>query len=146
MGAKQVALAQYLECETTDLEQASHDKNLFEFGMESYLILDDDEADKYVQERILDDLWAFNTEFVIAHSRIDVDESNEESITKALKKMQEKLCEDATPIIRALLKNEEEFISDAVEADGRGHFLSGYDNEENEVSYEDEAYYIYRQN
>jgi hypothetical protein len=146
MEAKQVALAQYLECDANDLEQASHDKNLFECGMESYLVLDDDEADKYVQERILEDLWAFNTEFIIAHSRIEVDEQNEESITRALKKMQEKLCEDAQPIIRALLKDEEEFVSDAVEADGRGHFLSGYDGEENEVTHEDETFYIYRQN
>ena len=146
MDTKQEALAVYLECEPDDLEKASYDKNLFEYGMESYLVLDDAEADQYAKDRILESLWAFNTEFVLSHSRIDVDDSNEESIVEALKKMQEKLCEDANPIVRALIKNEEAFIADAVEADGRGHFLSSYDGEEHEITFAEELYYIYRQN
>jgi hypothetical protein len=146
MDTKQEALAVYLECEPDDLEKASYDKNLFEYGMESYLVLDDAEADQYAKDRILESLWAFNTEFVLSHSRIDVDDSNEESIVEALKKMQEKLCEDANPIVRALIKDEEAFIADAVEADGRGHFLSSYDGEEHEITFAEELYYIYRQN
>ena len=42
--------------------------------------------------------------------------------------------------------DEDEFIDGVVESDGRGHTLSSYDGVENEVSFEDEWYYIYRTN
>ncbi len=144
--AKKEALAEHLECSLDDLEQANYDENLFELGVESYLVLDEEEADQYVRDRILESLWAFNTDFILSHSRIEINETNEDAILKALKQMQEKLCENANPLVRALLDDEESFIEDAVEADGRGHFLAGYDNEEHEVNHEDEIFFIYRQN
>ena len=42
--------------------------------------------------------------------------------------------------------NEDDFIEAVVEADGRGHTLSSYDGNENEISFDDEWYYIYRTN
>ena len=42
--------------------------------------------------------------------------------------------------------NEDDFIDDVISADGRGHTLSSYDGVENEITYEDEWYYIYRTN
>ena len=42
--------------------------------------------------------------------------------------------------------DEDDFIEAVIEADGRGHTLSSYDGNENEVSFEDEWYYIYRTN
>ena len=42
--------------------------------------------------------------------------------------------------------DEDEFIDGVVESDGRGHTLSSYDGVENEVSFDDERYYIYRTN
>ena len=42
--------------------------------------------------------------------------------------------------------DEDEFIDGVVEQDGRGHTLSSYDGVENEVSFNDEWYYIYRTN
>ena len=42
--------------------------------------------------------------------------------------------------------DEDEFIEGVVESDGRGHTLSSYDGVENEVSFDDEWYYIYRTN
>lgn len=148
METKKAALAKFLECEVGDLEQANYDQNLFEHGMESYFVLTDDEANEYTQKYILDSIWAFNADFILSHSRINVDDVNydEDSILKSLKSVQEKLCESANPLLAALLENEEEFITDAIEADGRGHFLSQYDGKENEVSDADETFYIYRQN
>lgn len=139
---KKEALAEFLECGPEDLEQASHDSSLFERGLESYLVLDDAEATSRTIEAILDSLWAFNIDFILSHSNIDTTAYNEDKIKKALQKMQEKLCEDANPIIEALLVDQTEFVEDAIEADGRGHFLSSYDGEESEVG----DFYIYRQN
>ena len=40
----------------------------------------------------------------------------------------------------------DEFIEDAISADGRGHFLSSYDSEEVEIDIDDETYFAYRLN
>ena len=42
--------------------------------------------------------------------------------------------------------DEDDFIEGVIESDGRGHTLSSYDGVENEVSFDDEWYYIYRTN
>jgi hypothetical protein len=47
---------------------------------------------------------------------------------------QEAKCEDANETIAALITDIDEFIEDAICADGRGHFLNGYDGEEYESS------------
>jgi hypothetical protein len=38
------------------------------------------------------------------------------------------------------------FIEDAINCDGRGHFISSYDGEEVEYKYKNQVYYIYRTN
>ena len=42
--------------------------------------------------------------------------------------------------------DEDAFIEDVVSTDGRGHTLSSYDGNENEITFNDEWYYIYRTN
>ena len=42
--------------------------------------------------------------------------------------------------------DEDDFIEGVIESDGRGHTLSSYDGVENEISFDDEWYYIYRTN
>ena len=42
--------------------------------------------------------------------------------------------------------DEDGFIEDAISTDGRGHTLSSYDGHENEITFNDEWYYIYRTN
>ena len=42
--------------------------------------------------------------------------------------------------------DKEEFIDDVIISDGRGHTISSYDGEENEIEYNNEWYYIYRMN
>jgi hypothetical protein len=41
-----------------------------------------------------------------------------------------------------MIDDPDEFIQDAIDSDGRGHFLSYYDGEETEIN----DYYIYRIN
>jgi len=132
------ALANYLECEVDELKKTAYDENTFEYGNQEYLVLTDSEADEKAKEDILDSLWAFNTSFILSHTEIDWNNRTE----KAIQKMQQELCEDANEIVKALIKDLDQFVDDAILADGRGHFLSGYDGEENEEG----EYFIYRTN
>lgn len=52
-------------------------------------------------------------------------------------------CESANEIVfLPIIEDFEDFVSDAIDADGRGHFLSTYDGEE----VEHEGFYLYRVN
>ena len=42
--------------------------------------------------------------------------------------------------------DEDSFIEEVIGSDGRGHSLSSYDGDENEIVFNDEWYYIYRTN
>lgn len=107
-----------------------------------YIVLIDEEADDATAAYIKDSLWAFNASFILEHTKNGYNPKVEVS----LQKMQEELCESANDLIDSMLENIEDFISDAIVADGRGHFLSGYDSEENEETVDDVTYYIYRTN
>lgn len=118
----------------------------FELLGNEYKVLTDEEADKAAEESIEESLWAFNTEFILEHSKIDVVGREYEEIVKAFRKMQETLCESANALVKALVKDIndsiDDFVQAAVEADGRGHFISTWDGEE----HESENFYIYRTN
>jgi len=138
---QQKALMQHLGIEQDEAE------SLIESG--DYLVLTDSEADETAREYILDSLWAFNASFIIGECGLDM--SGEES----LKSMQEKSCEGANDFIKSLIEKTcgiDSFVDSAVSADGRGHFLSSYDGEENEVTVNEKrgeekmTFYIYRTN
>lgn len=115
-------------------------------GKEEYLVFTDAEADDECKERILEDLWAFRASYVIKYMKgyDKLSLQQEKVLTEAIEKMQEALCESANPIIEAIIQNMDNFIQDAIIADGRGHFLASYDNNENEVIYNRNIYYVYR--
>jgi hypothetical protein len=60
--------------------------------------------------------------------------------------MQSELCEDANELVKAVIRDIDHFVKDAILSDGRGHFLSGYDGEENEIEHKKVMFYIYRTN
>jgi hypothetical protein len=132
------ALAKSLGVEPSEITACTYDECSFEYGRKSYLVLTSCEADALVAERIRDSLWAFNASFIASHTRNGL---SRECI-KALEEMQGKLCESANPIVEALIEDMDDFVSDAISADGRGHFLSSYDGEENEEG----DFFIYRDN
>jgi len=104
-----------------------------------YLVLTDDEANEALKARIADDLWAFTPEFLETMTEID---------SEVFRVLQEK-CESSNDAVRSLVDKTcglDDFVEQAVAYDGRGHFLSGYDGCENEVSIGGETYYLYRQN
>lgn len=113
-----------------------------------FLICDEAGKEQEIEDYIKESLWAFNAEFIIDHMSNYEFANNREhnAIIKAIKEMQQELCESANPLIAAMISDIDEFIEDTVSADGAGHFLSLYDGEEHEFSYDGEVYYIYRTN
>lgn len=130
---KATALAEYLN---VDIDRVKQDINgnvvfveVFEYGrtqQAEYLVINNRQADRMCAEEIENLLWAFNAEFIAKHTKNGLSTKAIDS----LKKMQSELCEDANDIMQALIVNISVFIQDAIDADGRGHFLSGYDGEE----------------
>lgn len=90
-----------------------------------YWVLTHGQAITHYEANVLESLWAFNAEFLVKYTDII---NPTKSVTDAIKAMQEKLCEDANPIILALVsKKLDQLMVDALAADGLGHFLSPYD-------------------
>lgn len=109
-----------------------------------YKVYTEEEADKVAREYILDSLWAFNPEFIVAHTEFgeSCEGWEEEAFIETLKQMQGTFCESANTIVKALIKDMDDFVQDAIWADGRGHFISFYDGEEIEL---DGGFYAYRE-
>lgn len=120
----------------------------FDVYGDEYLVLDDDRAQATAFREISQCLWAFSPDFIVEHLRecvLYADYSFDLSdLTDAVRLAQEKLCEGANAIIYALIDDLEEFVGDAIAADGRGNFISSYNCEEHEVTVDGETYYIYR--
>lgn len=112
-----------------------------------WLVLTDEEADEKTAEEIKEMLWAFRPKFIIEHMKQEeiLSMTLKTQLAKSIEQIQTNLCEDAKPIIYALVGGEDgidNFISDAIDADGRGHFLSYYDGEEKKT----ENFFVYRLN
>lgn len=115
---------------------ADYDEAQNNIDSEDCLVYTDEEADEAVREYIEEMVWAFNASFLQAHTGVDAD---------AIEKIQE-ICESANEPLKAMIKDFDHFVDDAVSCDGRGHFLAPYDHEENEITFNGITYYIYRRN
>ena len=120
------ALAKHLDC---SIDEAV-------VSMDDYLVYTDDEADEAVYNYIDESVCFFRSDFIAAHAEVD---------EEVIKKLQE-LHENSNNAIKSLIKDFDHFVDDAICADGRGHFLSSYDGEENEINVNGNTYYIYRTN
>ena len=89
-----------------------------------------------VTHYILDSVWAFNPSFLSKHTGRD------EGIFEAL---QDK-CEGANDLILSAIKDKKYFVENAINLDGRGHFISFYDGIEYEQYINDNFLYCYRLN
>ena len=137
------ALANYLECDPDDLTRENHDHyglEVFSLGKREYAIGTDDEADRACAVYVQDSAWAFRSSFICAYCGLP------QELSEALEAMQLQKCESANDSILALIEKTDGgisgFVDEAISADGRGHFLSGYDG--NEI--EEDDYFIYRIN
>ena len=129
----------YIE-ESEELTYEEED-NCFDTSVGEFLVLTDDEADEKAKEEIRQSLWAFNPEFILKHTKAyeNTTDYEDEAIIEALKEVQGRICEGANELVYALINDFGEFCEDAIDEDGRGHFLSYYDGKE----YESDNFYIY---
>lgn len=131
---KQQALANFLEVNESDIE-INNDEYILSNG-NSYFVLTDTEADEYVRSEIEDMLWTFNASWLASYTGLH------EAVFEALAEG----YENSNEAIMALINNAgsmDEFVQDAIDADGRGHFVANYDGEEIEL---ENGYYAYRVN
>ncbi len=133
-----IVLAHYLAegDNTPDYDDAQSN-----FDSEDYLVYTDEEADEAVRVEIEEMVWAFNPSFLRTHTGVTIE---------AIAKIQE-MCESANDPLKAMIKDFDHFVNDAVKCDGRGHFLASYDHEENEITFNvmcrsSTTFYIYRRN
>lgn len=146
------ALAAFLSISVDEVEQLSYDHyGLAHFSADGaeYAVGTDSEADTAAADHIRESLWAFNALFIL--DQCDLPPELEEAIETFCSQK----CESANDTILALVEKccdggVESFAKAACQGDGRGHFLSGYDGEENEVDFDDgectQTFYIYRTN
>jgi hypothetical protein len=120
------ALAKHLDC---SIDEAIN-------SMDDYLVYTDDEADEAVYNYIDESVCFFRSDFIAAHAEVD---------EEVIKKLQE-LHENSNQAIKSLIKDFDHFVNDAVLCDGRAHYLSSYDGEENEINVNGNTYYVYRSN
>jgi hypothetical protein len=104
--------------------------DVYGYNGQEYAVADnDDAADEAAAEAVMESLWAFRARFIAGHCTTKLNDKH----IQAIEKMQGEMCEGAGPIIEALLGNNlDAAIDDAIESDGRGHFLSHQDGEEHD--------------
>jgi hypothetical protein len=144
------ALCQFDGCELDEVTLESHDfcgLSVYSIGNREFAIGTDSEADSACEQCVSDSLWAFNASFILSECGLP------NSLEEAIQAWQEKECEGANEGLLALVEKTcglDKFTRAAISADGRGHFLSSYDGNENDevVTYgtERETFYIYRTN
>lgn len=143
------ALCEHLDCEPDDLRENSYDQYgllSVEYGRQTYLVGTDEEADAAIVEYCKDSIWAFNADFLCEVCGLPSE------LADCLKGYQEAECEGANDALLALVEkcsDLDTFARKAASADGRGHFLSGYDGNEHEITAEDAegervTYYVYQ--
>ena len=109
-----------------------------------FAVYTDAQATAAARRIIIGELWAFRSRFILEHSRCadDFSERELDEAAAALEKIQGELCESCGPLVRCLLSGRfDDFIDDAIDADGRGHFIATYDGQENEI---EGGFFVYR--
>lgn len=127
------------EIQADNITVSAYDESMFEFENFELLVLTDNEADDKAKEYIKESVWAFKPEFIINHSSaLDHDKASK-MIVKAISEQ----YENGNEAMLKLIDDFEDFAQDAIDSDGRGHFMSSYDGEEYEVKINDTWLYVY---
>ncbi len=125
----------YLEDE--DAESSTYDETEYGGGNYTHRILTDEEADEAAFAYIRESVWAFNASFLVDYLPNGVSEEVIEALLPQ--------CEGANEALLSMIGDRfEEFASDAIATDGRGHFLNSYDGNEDEFEFAGRTWYAVR--
>lgn len=136
--SKKKALAYHFDVDVNsvsiDVEEGYDDTFIFvKDGTKfTYRVLIDEEADRIVREYIREHVWSFSPDMLVKYMKHGVSKQFIEAV-------QERCSEDCNAPLSMLIDDWDTFIEDAIQLDGRGHFLSSYDFSEEEF----DGYYFY---
>ncbi len=138
------ALAKHLECKASDISPAPYGEHTFYGpGRSEWLVLTDKQANQAAHAVVADGLWAFRPSFLAERCDLPeevfkaiADNNKYESNNDTIRKLVDKLCPQGFY----------GFAEAAINADGRGNFLSVYDSEECEITISGRTFYLYRVN
>ena len=144
-------LKQHLNLQNEDMKDvfdSQYEDKGFTIGDEEYLVLTEKEADDRAREDIERSVWAFMPDFILSHCSTYENMFHWEysAAKEALEKIQAHFAEGINELIRAIIEDMDKFVEDAIDADGRGHFISHYDGKENEYKVNGKMFYVYRLN
>jgi hypothetical protein len=138
------ALSSYLELTALDAEPTEQqftsgyiEVRELDVNGESYLVLTDEEANTAARAYIVNTLWAFSPSFLAEQTELPA------IVFETLAQQYEDANDAVTQIVEKC-GDMDDLVSDAIEADGRGHFLNTWDGEENEHDHGGVTFYIYR--
>jgi len=104
----------------------------------NHIVLTDEEAYEKAKDYILESAWAFKPSWLSDFTGIH------RAVFEAIQANDR--CESNNEAILRLIGDDEEFVDEAIAADGRGHFLNTYDGHEHEERVNGQTFYIYRMN
>lgn len=105
--------------------ESYYDLPIFEIdGSEYAIATNQEEATNAVKSYVKESIWSFNTDFIVEHTDLPQD------FIPLLQTYQDTKYEDANELILKLINDLDEFVEDAISADGRGHYLAFFDNHE----------------
>jgi hypothetical protein len=133
------ALALILGLNTDDIPDIEENgDNSYSVQGVDYLCGTDDEMNEKATEEIEQSVWAFNSSFLASYCDISYE------VFDALQPQ----CEGANDAILSLIESKgsiEDFAQEAIDTDGRGHFLNHWDGSEEEIELNGTYYYACRQ-
>lgn len=140
-SARIFAIKEAADCTLDEAESFFDDSDWYAYT--------DEEADKRCQEYIADSLWAFDAGFIVQNAANYSDLTGIESAeaVESIKRIQaDGACESLNGVIKLIIGDLGDFTTEAIKADGRGHFLSQYDGEEHTATINGTTYYVYQAN
>ena len=143
------ALAQFLNVDASDIERSEGDYfglAFYEADGQEWVVGTEEQAQSAAIAKAKEDVWAFRAQYLADGTGID---------ERAIRAIQETMYENASEPLQKIVEATwngglDGFADDAVDEDGRGHFLSGYDGEEQEITVQvggqTQRMYLYRYN
>jgi hypothetical protein len=97
---------------------------------QDYILAETESAATEACKRNLEEMyWAFTNTYIKSHLKDEFKLLSDSTVTAILYAIAEE-CEEGNLFIKAIIKDPDKFIEEAINTDGRGHFLSNYDGKE----------------